>query len=357
MTVKYRRIAEDIQKKIIHQEFEVGTMIPPESKLQEIYQVSRHTIRQAISLLVEKGYLRAEKGIGTFVLEPQLDSAKNTKTIGVITTYLSDYIFPKIIEGIEETLRAQGYSMLVGATNNDPVQEEICIQSMLKQGVEALLIEPTSSNLFNPNIAYYSKLKEKNIPILFFNAYYDLLDMPYISIDDLSAGEMTTQHLITYGHTNITLLTKSDDIQGKLRMKGFIRAHEKNNLTFTMENIIQFNTHNQKEKIKQFAHQLVTQKNRPSAIVCYNDEVASYLIQQLEKSNLHVPKDISIISHDNSYLAKVFHLTSIIHPQKDLGIEAAQNIIDSLEKHKALHTKLYPPHLKTRESVAKLTVI
>ncbi|MBD3948582.1 GntR family transcriptional regulator [Tuanshanicoccus lijuaniae] len=355
MIVKYRYIADDIQKKILQNEFKVGSMIPPESKLQEMYQVSRHTIRQAIGLLVEKGYLRAEKGVGTFVLKPQLNGPKDTKTIGVITTYLSDYIFPQIIEGIEETLRANGYSLLLGATKNDPIQEELCISSMLKQGVEGLLIEPTSSNLFNQNIAYYSKIKEKNIPVLFINAYYDLLDIPYISIDDVHAGEMTTNYLIDNNHVNIALVTKMDDIQGKLRLKGYIKAHEKNNLSFTMDNIVQFDTNNQKDVIQLFVKQLACRNNRPTAVVCYNDDVASYLIQQLEKNNLNVPTDISLISHDNSFLAKIYQLNSVIHPQKDLGIEAAKKIIETLEKNKVLETKLYPPKLKIRKSVLKHT--
>lgn len=73
-------------------EYSIGSMIPPESKLQEIYQVSRHTVRQALSLLIQQGYLKAEKGSGTFVLnykESHKSKKQSTKTIGVITTYLS----------------------------------------------------------------------------------------------------------------------------------------------------------------------------------------------------------------------------------------------------------------------------
>ncbi|MGC3164732.1 GntR family transcriptional regulator, partial [Enterococcus faecium] len=77
--------------------------------------VSRHTIRQAIAVLVYEGYLRKENGSGTYVddcYKKEKTPLNRTKTIGVITTYLSDYFFPSIIRGIENELRESGYSLL-----------------------------------------------------------------------------------------------------------------------------------------------------------------------------------------------------------------------------------------------------
>ena len=48
----------------------------------------------------------------------QKNTIEQNKTIGVITTYLSDYIFPSIIRGIENELRKSGYSLLLASTNN-----------------------------------------------------------------------------------------------------------------------------------------------------------------------------------------------------------------------------------------------
>ncbi|WP_369673295.1 substrate-binding domain-containing protein, partial [Enterococcus faecium] len=79
--------------------------------------------------------------------------SNNHKTIGVVTTYLSDYIFPSIIRGIEKTLREKGYSLLLTSTNNDFQQEKQCIEKMITQGVEGLIVEPTKSNQYNPNLA------------------------------------------------------------------------------------------------------------------------------------------------------------------------------------------------------------
>ena len=96
MKTKYQVIADEIRSKILSNEFVVGKVIPPELQLQKDYGVSRHTVREAIALLVNEGFLRKEKGSGTYVddtYQRRGDGVSSSKTIGVITTYLSDYMF------------------------------------------------------------------------------------------------------------------------------------------------------------------------------------------------------------------------------------------------------------------------
>ncbi len=63
----YQQIENDIKDKIIRGEYQAGQMLPSESKFCELYQVSRVTIRNAISDLVEQGILIRKHGKGTFV--------------------------------------------------------------------------------------------------------------------------------------------------------------------------------------------------------------------------------------------------------------------------------------------------
>ena len=63
----YQQIENDIKDKIISGEYQAGQMLPSESKFCEMYQVSRVTVRNAISDLVEQGILIRKHGKGTFV--------------------------------------------------------------------------------------------------------------------------------------------------------------------------------------------------------------------------------------------------------------------------------------------------
>jgi GntR family phosphonate transport system transcriptional regulator len=64
----WRQIADSILQAIVTGDFAENAALPPEVALAERYGVNRHTVRSAISALVQEGVLRAEQGRGTFVL-------------------------------------------------------------------------------------------------------------------------------------------------------------------------------------------------------------------------------------------------------------------------------------------------
>lgn len=66
--ILYRDIADDIKKKIFHETYAVGSMIPTENELSEQYSVSKITVRNAVEILVGEGYLLKQSGKGTFVI-------------------------------------------------------------------------------------------------------------------------------------------------------------------------------------------------------------------------------------------------------------------------------------------------
>lgn len=67
----YYQIRETIKAWIINKEFDFGEKIPSENELAEKFGVSRLTIRQAISKLVQEGFLISKRGEGTFVTRNQ----------------------------------------------------------------------------------------------------------------------------------------------------------------------------------------------------------------------------------------------------------------------------------------------
>ena len=62
------RISSDIEKG----NYPVGSRIPPEHELEEIYKVSRVTVRRALAELTEAGLLERKQGKGTFVSVPKI---------------------------------------------------------------------------------------------------------------------------------------------------------------------------------------------------------------------------------------------------------------------------------------------
>jgi GntR family transcriptional regulator, arabinose operon transcriptional repressor len=359
MKPKYQVILDDIKSKILSGDYNVGEQIPTESALQSLYEVSRQTVRKAILELSNEGFLRSEKGSGTYVsnqYRSKTGGSSHKKTIGVITTYISDYIFPSIIRGIESRLNEDNYSLLLASTNNDVAQEKKALEMMLSYGVDGLIIEPTKSNLYNPNIAYYLSFKEQDIPIIMINAFYEEIELPYLCLDDVQSSYLATKELITKGHTQIGLIAKMDDLQGKYRMKGYIKALGESKLRFYPEQIFSFNTETKQTlstDLKDFLN-----KNRDSltAIVCYNDEVGLEVVHACRQLDITIPEELSIIGQDNSYIAKNANikLTTLTHPQEAMGRDAADWVIKKLQGKKDLpNNTYYQPVLIEGETVVE----
>ena len=66
--VKYLAIYEELQQQIINGDYLVGDLMPAEPDLQKRYNVSRITVRHAVQLLVDEGYVERIHGVGTIVL-------------------------------------------------------------------------------------------------------------------------------------------------------------------------------------------------------------------------------------------------------------------------------------------------
>jgi GntR family transcriptional regulator, transcriptional repressor for pyruvate dehydrogenase complex len=67
-TKVYQEIAEQIIHLIKEGKLKHGDQLPPERRLAEIFQVSRHPVREAIRTLEEKNVLVSRVGSGTFVV-------------------------------------------------------------------------------------------------------------------------------------------------------------------------------------------------------------------------------------------------------------------------------------------------
>ena len=107
--MKCAKLVEDLKRQIMSGEIRPGDKIPSENVLAKEYDISRQTVRKAIDILRNEGFLYAEHGRGTFCSD-MIKQEGNSGNIAVVMTYLSDYIFPYIIRGIDEVLEKEDYA-------------------------------------------------------------------------------------------------------------------------------------------------------------------------------------------------------------------------------------------------------
>lgn len=85
MTKQYlfKNISNEIEKRITRGEFKSGLLMPSESELQQMFAVSRTTIRKALDNLVDKNLIIKKNGVGAYI-KPQISSQNILEMTGVM---------------------------------------------------------------------------------------------------------------------------------------------------------------------------------------------------------------------------------------------------------------------------------
>lgn len=355
---KYLGVAEWMKQNIYNNTFKAGEKLISENQLCDKFSISRQTARQAIAVLEKEGLVIKKQGSGTYVNHITSENKVQSKTIGLVTTYLDDYIFPTIISGVEKVLSQNGYNTTLRLTRNKVNSEREQLLSLLKSDIDGLIVEGTKSALPNPNLDIYNQFTQRGIPVVFINSYYNSLNCNYIVVDDELGGEIATRYLIEKGHEKITGIFKYDDLQGNLRYKGFLSEMYKHHLSVDESAIIWYSTENMEQQFSpQNLEHLLNKIENSTAIVCYNDQIAMKMIQLLSNTTIKVPADLSLVSFDNSSLSQIgtVPLTSVTHPAKELGKLAAESILTMIKNPHYEIKHIYQPELIIRDSVQKKT--
>jgi GntR family transcriptional regulator of arabinose operon len=210
------------------------------------------------------------------------------------------------MRGIESYLSSMDYTLILASTNNNIEKEKKCIEFILARNVDAIIVEPTKSAIYNPNINYYLNLETNGVPYVMLNALYPQLQAPSLVMDEGQGGFIATEHLIQLGHKKIIGIFKTDDLQGVNRMNGYIRAHRVHGLPIISGLIVSYNTEDQREKVQQEVKDLLHyHKGDITAIFCYNDAIALHINNLLRELHIKVPDDVYIVGYDDSYLARL----------------------------------------------------
>lgn len=327
--LKYYQITEDLKEQILSGEIPPGGKLPSENELSARYQVSRQTVRKALAILESSGYVYAEHGRGTFCSE-LMRHTRNSKNIAVVTTYLSDYIFPRVIEGIDTVLNSEGYSIILKNTRNSRSIEAKVLEELLQKDIDGMIIEPSKSQIFCRHMNLYQKLEQYQIPYVFIQGCFSQMrDRPQVLMDDAKGGYMITKYLTGLGHKNIIGVFKADDTQGQNRHKGYVHALQDAGLSYNPDHVIWFYTEDRTIHPGECIRQMVRQKQPIDAVVCYNDQIAGQVIRVLQEEGKRIPEDVSVTGYDNSQLVDGgLMLTTIQHPQEKLGEMAAQLLLE-----------------------------
>ena len=355
---KYQQIMDWIRKRIESGELRVGDRLETEAELSDQFHFSRQTVRQALANLEQEGIINRIQGSGSYVKNAAArdEGMQLSRSVTIISSYTDCYIFPRILQSMARVLQESGYSARIIFTGNRRETEKNILTDLLRSGSrDPLIVEPVTSGLPNPNLFYYRQLRQRGIPILFFNTYYPDCDIPHVSLDDEAAGRMAAEHLIHLGHRRIGCIFKNDDGQGLRRYRGYQEALIGAGIPIEEKQVCWIDTEDMKEMLR-YDEWILKRLSGCTAAVCYNDEVANMLTRLCQDHQIRIPQKLSIASIDNSRLTQLnpVPLTSVSHPMEELGIKTAENLLAMIRNPNYDGSYEFAPQLTVRESTVRI---
>ena len=145
-------------------------------------------------------------------------------------------------------------------------------------------------------------------------------EKPHILMDDAGGGYLVTKHLLDSGRRNIAGFFKADDRQGIERHKGYVKALQEHGIAYDPDKVVWFHTEDRRKKPALMVRNMIRQNSLPEGIVCYNDQIAVQVMEELERQGKKIPEDVAVTGYDNSLYARQGQgITTITHPQEKLG--------------------------------------
>lgn len=334
---KYEALAANLTEKIA-ENLEHGIYkLPTEAELSRQYKVSRQTVRSALSLLHEKGIISSRQGSGSYATGLSEDDDRNV--IPILIANHQEYIYPHLLTDIRNGLSAHGYQLQVYDTFNDTAREREHLLTLLANPPRGVIVEGCKSALPNPNLSLYEELKATGCFLLFLHNYYaGLPDTVWIKDDNYYGGYLLTEHLVSLGHTRIAGLFKIDDLQGPERYFGVTSCLRDLGIIWEDSHVgwftsLDLNALEKKQDTRFLTTFIQEQLQDCTALICYNDEIAYWLIKELFYAGKQIPQDISVVCFDNSYLSDLskVRITTLAHKPHEMGNCVAECMIQKLK--------------------------
>ena len=267
-------------------------------------------------------------------------------TIVVMVPNISNPFFGNIIRSVELQAQKMGYSVLLGNTQDiqDREREYVKLaETRLAEGIIQLRpFQDEDPILHGASFPYLYLCTTEATP------------GPCVRIDNVAAIQHVVEHLLKLNHRRIGLITgPSDNPHTVDRFKGYRLGLEQAGIAFdpTLVAEGEYTTWTGADA----ANKLCDSDNRPTAIVCMNDEMAIGAIQALHSRGLRVPEDISVTGFDNIDYASYSDppLTTVGQPTDNMGTLAVDLLMrliqgGNLEKEK----HIFPYEFVERQSTA-----
>ena len=250
--------------------------------------------------------------------------------IGVIIPSAEINFFGSVVHGIESVANTQGYNVLLYQSNESREYEEKGLESFLSARVDGILVSIAKDTI---DYSHLKEIKERGIPIVFFDRANDDLGIDSVVIDDYKGAFMATEHLITKGYRRIAHISGPQHLKNFYdRLRGYMGALQANKIKADPSLIYHGNVSIQsgKEGVQHFW----ARPEPPDAIFATEDFTALGAISELKERKIKIPEDVGIIGFANELFGEHItpRLSTVDQQTIQMGRSALNLLVDLIEK-------------------------
>jgi len=258
-------------------------------------------------------------------------STGRTSLVGLIVPDLVHPFFAQVAKGISARLGAQGYSLIIASSEENPQLERREVDQMMARGVDALILASTESGSTS-----LVKLTERGVPFVLLDRKIPGFPAHFVGIDDVMAGSLATQHLIDIGCKTIAHVAGSAVSTAIDRQAGYSATLAKHGMNLPQDYIVRHGGGDDAGDKSGYGamKQLLRLNPRPDGVFCCNDPLAMGAFRAIREAGLDVPKDIAVVGCGNVHYDDLLRvpLTSLDQDAAGLGESVARLALNIIKK-------------------------
>ncbi len=258
--------------------------------------------------------------------------AQKSAKIGLVVSDIRNPFFTAIGRAVEDAAYAQGYSVLMCNTDENPDKEELYLNVLHDENVAGVIFSPTQQ--FGASFHnYHSK-----IPMVIIDRYLETDKADLVLLDNASAAHELTTHLIQNGFRRIAGLFGDASATGRDRHQGFLQALREHGLQDA-------GVHFVSPRIQpgyEAALALLEQKNRPDAIFTSNSLLTAGAFKALRAKQVAVPSEVALAGFDETTWGQLVDppITVMAQPTGEIGKIATELLFQRIQEPHRPSTKV-----------------
>jgi DNA-binding LacI/PurR family transcriptional regulator len=274
-----------------------------------------------------------------------------SRTLGIIVPDLTISFYPQIIRGAETGARGKGYALIAVNSNENSERQGELLSLLRSQQVEGILLVVAAAG----NPSHMERLEAAGIPVVCLDRVPDRANIDSVSVEDIGAAEMGTDHLLAMGYQRIAIVTGPLGLRNeRRRLQGYEQSLRRAGITPT-EDLVWPGNLRPDDLAAMCRDRLADPATRPDALLCTNGPTALGALRGMHDCGLRTPEDIGFVTFDELTVDDLFSpaITTIVQPAYDIGFRASEILLDRIQSKEARHgvTNLrLPATLKVRES-------